>query len=308
MPAMAPPTPPPHGRWQPWQLFALAVLIWGTTWHAIVHQLAHMAPEWGVALRFALAGTLALAWGAARGQRWRMSRTEHARLALQGVFMYGLAYLCVYHAERHVPSGLVAVGYSASPLIMGLGSWALWRTPLTRRFLAGGVLGMAGVALIFAPELAGLGAHPRAGLGAAFTLGAVALSAVGSLAASRNATAGLPLWPAIGWGMWWSVPVSAAVALATAPAPAWPLPPAWWLSFVYLAVAGSVVAFGCYLLLQQRWGPGQASTVGVATPVLALAVSTVIEGWQPGLAALAGVALAVWGNALALGWGAKGRS
>ena len=127
-----------------WQLFAIAVAIWGTTWHAILYQLAHTPPEAGVALRFAIAGVL----GAGRGAPGAASastaaRREHARIALQGVFMYSLAYLCVYHAERHVPTGLVAVGYSASPLVNGIGAWLLWRSALTLRFVLGGVLCVA---------------------------------------------------------------------------------------------------------------------------------------------------------------------
>ena len=106
-----------------WQLFAIAVAIWSTTWHAILYQLQHTTPEFGVALRFGLAGALVLAFAALRGERLRRTPREHALLALQGVFMYCLSYLCVYHAETQVPSGLVAVGYSASPLVNGIGAW-----------------------------------------------------------------------------------------------------------------------------------------------------------------------------------------
>jgi drug/metabolite transporter (DMT)-like permease len=52
-----------------WQLFALAVLIWGTTWHAITYQLHGTPPEWGVALRFTLAAAVVLAFAAWRGER-----------------------------------------------------------------------------------------------------------------------------------------------------------------------------------------------------------------------------------------------
>src|SRR5689334_2069995 len=134
-----------------WQLFAIAVAVWGTTWHAIVYQLQHAPPEAGVAIRFGLAGLLVLAFAAPRGERLSFGARAHARLALQGTFMYSLSYLCVYHAERHVPSGLVAIGYSASPLLTGLGAWLLWRQRLTPRFVAGGLLGVAGVTLIFQP-------------------------------------------------------------------------------------------------------------------------------------------------------------
>lgn len=288
-------------RMRSWQLFAVAVLIWGTTWHAILYQLAALPPETGVALRFSLAAAVVLALAAWRGDRLRFPWRVHGHFALQGIFMYGLAYLCVYHAERHVPSGLVAVGYSASPLIAGLAARWLWRTPLARRFVFGGLLGVAGVALIFAPEIAQVDARPNAGLGLLFTVAAVVLSAVGALAASRNGQRGLPFWPAMGWGLAWGAGAAVLIALASHPLPAaLPTAPSWWLSLAYLSVAGTVVAFAAFLTLQQRLGPGPASTVGVMTPVVALLVSTAFEGYRPGLATLGGAALTVAGNVLML--------
>ena len=139
--------------------------------------------------------------------------------------------------------------------------------------------------------------------GALFTLGAVALSAVGSLLASRNAVHRLPLWPAMGWGMLYSAALSALILVASGQAVVLPSPlaaPAWWLSLAYLAIAGSVVAFACYLTLQQRVGPGAASTVGVMTPVLALLISAVFEGYRPTSLSWLGGALALVGNVLIL--------
>ena len=286
-----------------WQLLAIAVAIWGTTWHAILYQLEHTPPEAGVALRFAIAGALALAVGAWRGERIHCSAPEHARIALQGVFMYSLAYLCVYHAERHVPTGLVAVGYSVSPLLMGFGTRLLWRSTLTPRFVLGGVLCVLGVTLIFAPEFTAGNGGAATLRGALFTVGAVLLSAVGSLLASRNARHRLPFWATIGWGMLYSAVVSALVATASGASLVPPSPlaaPAWWLSLAYLAAAGSVIAFACYLTLQQRIGPGAASTVGVMTPVLALIISALFEGYRPVALSWLGAALAVAGNALIL--------
>jgi drug/metabolite transporter superfamily protein YnfA len=72
------------------------------------------------------------------------------------------------------------------------------------------------------------------------------------------------------------------------------------LSLAYLAVAGTVVAFGGFLTLQQRLGPGKAATVGVMTPVVALAVSTALEGYRPDAYTAAGAALAILGNVLML--------
>ena len=293
-------TPRSARRLPSWLLYTTAVAIWSTTWYAIVHQVAHITPEAGVALRFAVAGCIALGLAISRGDRWRCTWREHALLAFQGVFMYGLAYLGVYHAEKHVPSGLVAVGYSASPLLAGIGAWLLWRTPIGPRFVFGGVLCMAGVALIFSPELARVGSGDATVRGAWFTLAAVLLSTVGSLAASRNTRHGLPFWAAIGWGMLYGAALSCAVVVATGQSFAIPAAAAWWWSLGYLALAGSVIAFACFLELQQRIGPGAASTIGVTTPVFALVVSALLEGFRPVWLTWAGAALAVAGNLLIL--------
>lgn len=285
-----------------WQLFAVSVLIWGTTWHAIVHQLAQASPEFGVAMRFTLAGLLVLAWAAWRGETLRFTPRQHALLALQGVFMYSVSYICVYHAEKHIPSGLVAVGYSAQPLLLGVATRLLWGTPLTARFVAGGLMGVTGVALIFAPEFSQMSTDARSAWGAAFTVAAVVLSSVGNLVASRNGDNGLPFVPVLGYGMLYGSVVSWLFVAAGGQPLDWPTGWLWWSTLLYLAAFGSVVAFGCYLLLQQRIGVGPASTVGVATTVIALLVSVVLEGYRPGLLALSGAVLAIAGNALALGW------
>ena len=114
-------------RFKNWQLFAICVLTWGTTWFAITFQIGHVAPEVGVAMRFALAGAVILGLCVLRQERLRFTPGEHAIFALQGGFMYGVSYVCVYHAEQHLVSGLVAVGYSASPLVAGIGARALVR-------------------------------------------------------------------------------------------------------------------------------------------------------------------------------------
>ena len=278
------------------------MLIWGTTWHAIVHQLAQATPEFGVAVRFTLAGLLVLLWAALRRERLRFTPGQHALMAVQGVFMYSVSYICVYHAEMHIPSGLVAVGYSAQPLVLGVATRLLWGTPLTPRFVLGGLMGVAGVALIFAPEFARMSADARTAWGAAFTVAAVGLSSVGNLVASRIAQQSLPFVPVLGYGMLYGSLVSWGFVLGAGQPLHWPVGVAWWGTLLYLAAFGSVVAFGCYLLLQQRIGVGPASTVGVATTVIALLVSVVLEGYRPGLLALSGAVLAVAGNALALGW------
>lgn len=287
-------------RFKSWQLFAICVLVWGTTWHAITYQLGDFPAELGVALRFALAGVALLLFCRWRGVPLVFAGRDHAVLALQGAFLYGVSYVCVYQAERFVPSGLVAVGYSASPLLTGVGAALLYDAKLERRFLVGGALGLAGVALMFWPQIARPGDGERAAIGAVLTVASVLLSTVGSLVASRNRHRKLPLLPAMGFGMLYGALAAALVALALGRSGPLPTAPVWWIALAYLAMFGSVLTFACFLTLQDRVGAGRAGTVGVMTPLLALLVSLVLENFQPSLLTLAGAALAVAGNVLML--------
>ncbi len=287
-------------RLKNWQLFAICVLTWSTTWFAITFQIGHTAPEVGVAMRFALAGAVILVLCLLRQEDLRFSPAQHAVFALQGGFMYGVSYVCVYHAEQHLVSGLVAVGYSASPLVAGLGARALFGVNLRPRFILGGWLGIAGVALIFWPEFGKAAGDRNTLLGALFTVGSVLLSTVGSLTASRNRARGLPFWPALGFGMLYGAAVSALLALLQGQSFVPPAIASWWLALFYLALAGSVLTFACFLTLQERIGPGPTGTIGVMTPLLALVVSMAFEGFRPNALTFVGAALAVAGNVLML--------
>jgi drug/metabolite transporter (DMT)-like permease len=132
------------------------------------------------------------------------------------------------------------------------------------------------------------------------TLASVLLSTVGSLSASRNRQHGLPLWPALGYGMLYGALAGVVMAVASGDDLAPPAALAWWLALLYLALAGSILTFACFLTLQERIGPGPTGTVGVMTPLLALALSVAFEGLRPALLTLAGAGLAMLGNALML--------
>ena len=71
-------------------------------------------------------------------------------------------------------------------------------------------------------------------------------------------------------------------------------------SLLYLAIFGSVVAFGSYLTLLGQIGPGKAGYITLVIPVIALILSTVFESYQWTLTAFIGVVLILTGNVLIL--------
>lgn len=282
------------------QLFAACVAIWGSTWFAITFQLGRVEPEASVSYRFLLASALLFAYCRLRRLPLRFALHEHAWIAAQGVTMFGASYVFVYYAEQHIVSGLVAVGYSASPLLGMFGQRLFFGTPITARIALGSVLGIAGIGVVFAPELGHLQGAERTALGATFTALAVVFSTFGSLAAHRNHDAGIPVWQNMAWGMLYGALFSGLWSAAAGKQFAFEANPGYVLSLLYLVVFGSILAFTAFLILLGRIGAARSGYVGVMVPVAALIVSATFEGfdWRP--LTFAGIAISLAGNTLVL--------
>jgi len=276
------------------------VAIWGSTWIAITFQLGKVAPEASVFYRFALATLLLFLYCRARGLSLAFNRRQHLALAAQGVLMYGVSYILVYYAESHVLSGLVAIGYSASPLLNMLGVWICFGTPLSWRVSAGALLGIVGIALVFWPEFDKLSSNNNGVLGIVYTALAVITSAAGSVVASRNHKLGLPIWQAMAWGMLYGAIFSLVITFAVGKTLAFEFSLPYAASLLYLTVFGSILAFAGYLTLLERIGAGRAGYIGVMVPIVALVISAFFEGFTWHLITVFGIALSLAGNVIVL--------
>jgi drug/metabolite transporter (DMT)-like permease len=281
------------------------VAIWGSTWLAITFQLGRVAPEASVGWRFLLASLMLFAFCLARGLPLRYTARQHAWMALQGMLMFSVSYIYVYYAEANVVSGLVAVGFSASPLLSMLGMRLFFRTPMTGAVIAGSILGIAGITLVFWPEFAHLRGDRRTALGAAYTAVAVIVATLGTLAAHRNHEARLPLWQGMAWGMLYGALFSVVWTWAAGKDFAFETTPAYVLSLLYLALLGSVVAFAGYLTLIKRIGAARAGYIGVMVPIVALVMSALFEGFRWQALTVMGIAVSVAGNVVVLRGRAK---
>mgnify|MGYP001597388878 CR=1 FL=1 len=281
-------------------LFAGCVLIWGTTWLAITYQLGSVAPEASVSYRFLLAAALIAGFCRLRGHSLRFTAAQHVALALLGVLMYSIGYIFVYHAETHVVSGLIAVGYSAGPLLAMFGLRIFFGQAMTRRMALGSVLGIAGIALVFWPEIGRGGHRGNVAVGALLTVLAVLVTSAANLVAHRNHQRGLHGWPTMAWSMGYGGIASLVAALALGRPFTFDASPGYVISLLYLTVFGSVLTFASYLTLLGRIGAARASYIGVMVPIVALVVSSLFEGfaWQP--LTVAGIAVSVAGNVLVL--------
>jgi len=241
-------------------LYLTSVLIWGSTWIAITCQYGVVAPEVSVAYRFSLAALLLMGWCLVRRLKMRFTLREHAWLVLQGGLMFGLNYVCVYLAEQRIPSGLMATLFSLMVFLNLLGARIAFGTPLAPKALAGAALGVSGVACICLPGAGALGAVPG-------MAGGLGLAVVGTLAASlsnlvsqRNQRNGLPVLQGNAFGMLYGAVLVTLYCLASGRAFAFDPSPRYLGSLAFLAVFGSVLAFGAYLTLVGRIGAGRGDS------------------------------------------------
>jgi drug/metabolite transporter (DMT)-like permease len=235
-----------------------------------------------------------------RGLPLRFSARQHVWLALFGLGNFGVGYVFVYYAEEHVVSGLVAVGVSASPLLGMLGMRLFFGTPMTGRIAVASLLGIAGIVMVFYPELARLRGSTETVKGACFTAISVLIAACGSMVAYRNQRAGVPLWQGMAWGMFYGAMSALAIGLASGKSPSFQATPAYVLSLAYLAILGSIIAFASYLTLLKRIGAARAGYIGVMVPILALLLSAAFEGFRFHALTWVGIAVSVAGNVLIL--------
>ena len=277
-------------RW----LFWIPTLIWASTWHVILYQLASPVPVLNsVAWRFALAALMLVGLARWRGESLGLPASAHLLMAATGIVQYSGNYWSVYEAERHIPSGLVAVLFSLMVFGNALSGRLFFGQSVTRRFLLASSGGVLGVVLIFWPEIAATGARPTAALGLGLGLLAVLCACIGNVLTLTLTRRQLPLVPILAWSMGYGSLFLLALSLGSGAGLQFDTRPAYLLSLLYLAVFGSVVAFVLYFKLAQAQGPARAALTGVVIPVIALLISAVFEGWRPTAMSLAGMGLSL---------------
>lgn len=281
-------------------LFAAPALIWGSTWFAITFQLGEVPPLFSIAYRFLLSGVVLLAYARVRRLDLRFSWEQHGWIALQGLLLFGFNYWAMYEAEHYLTSGLVAVVFSTLIFLNMLFGTLLLGNPLRKRVLAGALLGLLGTTLIFRPEVTALNFSDAAVLGLTIGMAGVVSASLGNITSARNQRQALPVVPTTAFGMLYGGTLMFGIALVLGEPLVFGTSAAYLLSLAYLVVFGSVIAFGSYLTLIGRIGPDQAAYVAIFTPVIALLLSFLFEGYQPTGSAGVGVLLIVVGSVVAL--------
>jgi drug/metabolite transporter (DMT)-like permease len=281
-------------------LYGVTVFGWGTSWYAMKLQVGTVPPEVSVMWRFVVAALVMFAWAGLRRLPLSYPPADHARFALLGLLLFSTNFVLFYHGASWLPSGLLSVIFSLSSVGNVLLAAALFRTRIEARVVAGALLGTGGVALIFLPALMGARLDDGIAVGLLLCVAGTLSFCLGNMVSARSQQYRVPVIAATAWGMTYGVVLLAAFNLITHHSFAIDPSPSYIGSMLWLAGPSSVMAFAAYLTLIGRIGPARAGYVTVLFPIVALAVSTVLEAYAWTLPAVAGVALVLGGNVLVL--------
>jgi drug/metabolite transporter (DMT)-like permease len=220
-------------------------------------------------------------------------------MALQGVTLFGLSYCGSYLATAFMTSGLVAVVFSTILMWNILNLRIFMGQPVAWRAFWGGILGLCGICIVFRHDLATFTAT-RGLIGLLIALAGAYLASVGNIVSSRNTKKGIPVTQANAFGMGYGGLLTLFIHFATGGAPTMDWTIGYLGPMLYLTLFGSIVAFGCYMLLIGRIGAEYAAYVTLLMPIIALILSTLFEGYLWSANAVIGVALVLAGNLIIL--------
>lgn len=280
----------------PFVLYTLVVAIWGTTWIAIVMQLGTTPVTVSIFWRFAIAALVMTLIARLCGRLQPLTLRDRLWCLAQGCCVFGFNFLCFYHAAAWINSGLESVIFSMAVLFNAINSFLFFKIRPPVSFFPAALLGIAGIVLLFWRDLTATRIEPGLFIGVGLSaLGTLGFS-LGNMISLRHQRRGLDLLTTNSQAMLCGALVMGALAVSQGADFMPPLTTRYLGSLLYLALFGSVIAFGAYFTLVKRIGAGQAAYSTLLFPLVALAISTAYEGyvWHP--SAVAGLLLILTGN------------
>jgi drug/metabolite transporter (DMT)-like permease len=252
--------------------FAIYV-IWGSTYLAIRYAVETIPPLYTAGIRHLTSGSVLLVLCFAK-KLWPTAAQVRAGVVI-GILFFLLGHGPLHWAETRVPSGLASLLVATEPIfVFFLAAWSAKQWRFNWKVIAGVLLGLAGVGLLFGRHT--LSSAPGMVIGAlAILLGALSWS-LGIVYARKSALAGHPLLltalssffggvllltAATVSGEWRGFSLSAVTARS-------------WESLAFLIVFGSLVAFSAYNWLLERYSPTLVATHTYVNPIVA-----VLLGW-----------------------------
>jgi drug/metabolite transporter (DMT)-like permease len=166
--------------------------------------------------------------------------------------------------------------------------------------VVGGGIGIAGIAIVFWPDISSFSLSDKAAVGVMLAAVSTFMASLGNIISARHKKYELPVIQTNAYGMVYGALIMGIIVIIGGKSFNFDMSFRYVGSLFYLAVFGTVIAFGCYLKLIGKIGADRAAYSAMLFPIVALAISTVYEGYQWSAHNIIGIMLVLIGNGLVI--------
>lgn len=281
-------------RWNILTAYFLIYVVWGSTYYFISVALKGFPPFLLGGLRFGVAGLLILAYSRVRREPvFRGSLIRKS--AVSGIILLFIDMAVIMLAQQYLNSSLVAILASSTVIWILALDIPMWKTHFRNPAITSGIIiGFGGVSLLFLEQLFLDNRDiPHAYGVALLVLGCISW-ALGTLYAKYKSCSEEKVnqFAGAGWqmlfagGAFWLCSLSRHETTAVR----WEnIPPAAWLSLLYLILFGSLLAYTSYIWLLKVRPATEVGTHAYANPLVAVVLGTVLGGESVSPLQLAGL-------------------
>jgi len=281
-------------------LYVITVLIWGTTWIAINYQLGDVPPEASIVYRFGLAALILFAYCRIKNFSLTFNKKQHLQFMFFGLTLFGCNYFFLYSAQQHINSALTSIAFSMIMFFNVVNARIWFKTKITQQTYLGAFLGLAGIIVLFWPQIndTELGAESLLGLSLCFV--GTLFASTGNMVSMKNKLMNLPMMQANAWGMFYGSAFMTILLLAQGKSFTFSYTLPYISSLIYLSIFGSIIAFASYLTLLNNIGAHKASYASVMFPAVAVVISSIVEGFSWNIYTVIGLVIILAGNIVVL--------
>ena len=281
-------------------LYFVTVFIWGTTWYAIDLQLGIVSPILSVSWRFIVSAAFLFLWIFIKKIPCKFSYKQHMFFMVFGACLFGFNYVFFYITTQYLISGLVALIFGSIVIFNGFFDFIFNKTKPSFTTFIGSMMGLLGLVIVFWDNIVDSVAHGDSIVPFLFGIIATIFASLGNMIANQNNKNHIPLVPAMAWGMLYGAVIVFVVSQAFGAEIVIDTSFIYISSLLYLSLFGSIIAFFCYISLIKEIGPTRAAYSAIMFPLIALSISTLLEGYVPTIQHIAGIAVALGGNFLVI--------
>lgn len=268
--------------------FVGVVLFGGANAIGVKQTVQELAPFWGGALRFVVAGAILLVIANVTRRPFPRGRSLTGAV-LYGAIGFAASFGFAYTALRDTPAGTAQVLIALVPLLTFGLAIAQRQEEFRAEGFIGGVVALAGIAIVFLDQL-GANVPLRSLIFLVLAAACIAESGVLIKWVPRSdpiATNGIAMF--VGGALLF------VASLVAGEPRVLPAREATWLAIGYLVIFGSVVMFTLYLFTLERWTASAASYSTLLTPLVTVSLAAILTHEQVSPSFLVGGAVVLVG-------------